>query len=268
MSMDTLPRTRASQEPIGYHQSMKTLGDHLGSIRCSSCWRLQLFDVETFLLFPKCQGDGRDLARQRQTRHLRLHALGQQSRVEIVEWSPATAGPSGRTLEDLFHLMVVISIQPTELLRFLGAMQLSTHKTVLRTVVRLNAQATVGPELSLAAEPVRGLHQRDQTGGANRTDAGNLAQQFRGLMFSALGQKLGSHLSPQGLQSIQLLIEQLRAAAHAGLWELAQPFLSRACSIDLGAGTRNAPTAIQRLQSIHHSRQIFANGLITAPQLA
>src|ERR1700737_4478336 len=172
------------------------------------------------------------------------------------------------TLEDLFHLVVVVLIQTTKLLWLLGALPLSADISVLRAVVRLNAQATVGPELSLAAEPVRGLHQRDQAGGSNRTDAGNLAQQFRGLMFSALGQKLGSHLSPQGLQSIQLLIEQLRAAAHAGLWELAQPFLSRACSIDLGAGTRNAPTAIQRLPSIHHSRQIFANGLITAPQLA
>src|SRR5258708_22844293 len=52
--MDTLPRTGASQEPIGYHRGMKTLGDHLGSIRCSSCLSLQLFDVETFLLLPKC----------------------------------------------------------------------------------------------------------------------------------------------------------------------------------------------------------------------
>src|ERR1017187_2620556 len=139
--MDTLPRTGASQEPIGYHRGMKTLGDHLGSIRCSSRLRLQLFGVETFLLFPKCQSNGRDLARQCQTRHLRLHALGQQTRVEIVEHSSATAGPGGRTLEDLFHLMVVISIQPTNLLRFLGALQLSTHKTVLRTVVRLNARS-------------------------------------------------------------------------------------------------------------------------------
>ena len=136
------------------------------------------------------------------------------------QWSPATAGPGGRTLEDFFHLMVVISIQPTNLLGFLGALQLSTHKAVLRTVVGLNAQPTVGPELSLAAKPVRGLHQPDQTGGSNRTDAGNLAQQFRGFMFSALRQKLGSHLSPQGLQSVQLLIEQLRPAAHPGLWEL------------------------------------------------
>src|SRR5260370_37898506 len=190
------------------------------------------------------------------------------SRVEIVQRSSATAGPGGGTLEDLFHLMVVISIQTTELLRFLGALQLSTHKTELRTVVGLNAQATVGPELPLAAEPVRGLHQRDQAGGSNRTDAGNLAQQFRRFVFPALGQELGSDVSPQDLQSVQLLIEQLRAAAHPGLRNLAQPFLSTARSINLGAGTGNAPTAIQCLQSIHHARQIFADGLITAPQLA
>src|SRR6266852_4477133 len=266
--MDTLPRTGASQEPIGYHRGMKTLGDLLGSIRRSSCLRLQLFGVETFLLFPKCQSNGRDLACQGQTRHLRLHALGQQSRVEIVERSPATAGPGGRALEDLFHLMVVISIQTTELLRFLGELQLSTHKTVLRTVVGLNAQSTVGPELPLAAEPVRGLHERDQSRRSNRTDAGYLAQQFCGFMFPALGQKLGSHLSPQGLQSIQLLIEQLRSAPHPGLWKLAHPFLSSARSINLGAGTGNATASIQSLQSIHHARQLFADGLITAPQLA
>src|SRR6266571_7209476 len=93
--------------------------------------------------------------------------------------------------------MVVISIQTTNLLGFLGALQLSAHKAELRTVVGLNAQATVGPELPLAAEPVWGLHQCDQAGGSNRTDAGNLAQQFRGFMFPALRQKLGSDVSSQ-----------------------------------------------------------------------
>src|ERR1700732_3433732 len=181
--MDTLPRTRASQEPIGYHRGMKTLGDHLGSIRCSSCLRLQLFDVETFLLFPKCQGNGRDLARQGQPSHLRLHPLGQQTRVEIVERSPATAGPGGRTLEDFFHLMVVISIQTTILLGFPGTLQLPTDKAELRTVVGLNAQATVGPELPLAAEPVRGLHQRNQSRRSHRTDAGIWRSSFAALCF-------------------------------------------------------------------------------------
>src|ERR1022692_1385021 len=144
---DTLPRTRASQEPIGHHRGMKTLGDHLGSIRCSSCLRFQLFCVETFLLLPKCQSNGRDLARQCQTSHLRLHALGQQSRVKIMEWSRTTAGPDGRTLEDLFHLVVVVLIETTELLGFFGTLHLSAHISVLRTVVGLNAQATIGPQL-------------------------------------------------------------------------------------------------------------------------
>src|ERR1022692_4113217 len=106
-----------------------------------------------------------------------------------MEWSRGTAGPGGRTLEDLFHLMVVVLIETTNLLGFFGTLHLSANISVLRTVVRLNAQATIGPQLPLAAEPVRGLHQRDQAGGSNRTDAGNLAQQFRGLMFPALGQK-------------------------------------------------------------------------------
>src|SRR5260370_16519784 len=166
-------------------------------------------------------------------------------------------------LEDLFHIMVVISIQTMELLGSLGKLQLSTHKTVLRTVVGLNAQPTVGPELPLAAEPARGLHQPDQAGGSNRTDVGNLAQQFRSLLFPALGQKLGSYLSPQGLQSIQLLIEQLRAAAHPGLRDFVQPFLPIAWGIDLGAGTGNAPASVQCLKPLPHPSHIFANGLLT-----
>ena len=51
--------------------------------------------------------------------HFRLHPLGQQSRVEIVERPRGTGGPGGRTLEDLFHLVIVISIQTAELLGFL-----------------------------------------------------------------------------------------------------------------------------------------------------
>src|SRR5580693_7772229 len=108
--------------------------------------------------------------------------------------------------------MVMVLIETTQLLRFLGALQLSADKAVLRAVAGLNPQATVGPQLPLASEAVRSLHQRDQAGGSNRTDARNLAQQFRGLMFPALGQKLGAQGSPQSLQSVQLLIEQLRSA--------------------------------------------------------
>src|SRR5262249_14204721 len=102
--------------------------------------------------------------------------------------APHTAGPGRSSLEDLFRLVIVIRIQPSDLLRFLGTLQLPIDIAVLRAVVGLNAQATVGPQLSLAAEPVWGLHQPDQARGPNRTDAGNLTQQFRGLMLPALRQ--------------------------------------------------------------------------------
>ena len=68
-----------------------------------------------------------------------------------MEWSRGTAGPGGRTLEDLFHLMVVVLIETTNLLGFFGTLHLSANISVLRTVVRLNAQATIGPQLPLAS---------------------------------------------------------------------------------------------------------------------
>jgi hypothetical protein len=46
--------------------------------------------------------------------------------------------------------MVVVPIETTELLGFLGTMQLSANISVLRTVVRLDAQATIRPVRRLA----------------------------------------------------------------------------------------------------------------------
>jgi hypothetical protein len=74
--------------------------------------------------------------------------------------------------------------------------------------------------LPFAAESVRRLHQGQQQGGPNRADTGNLAQDFHRLMFPALRQKLTSYLAPQNLQSIQMLIEQLRAPPHPSLPDL------------------------------------------------
>ena len=59
--MDTLPRTRASPEPMVHHRGVKP-GRPLSSVQRSSCLRFQLLCVETFLLFPKCQSNGRDLS--------------------------------------------------------------------------------------------------------------------------------------------------------------------------------------------------------------
>src|ERR1035438_6519502 len=53
------PEHRRTRWPPPRHQN---LGDHLSSVRRSSCLWLQLFCVETFLLLPECQSNGRDLA--------------------------------------------------------------------------------------------------------------------------------------------------------------------------------------------------------------
>ena len=70
--------------------------------------------------------------------------------------------------------MVVILIETANLLRFFRTLQLSVHVAILRTVPGLDAQATLGPELPFATEPVRRLHQCEQAGGSNWTNAGNL----------------------------------------------------------------------------------------------
>ena len=105
-----------------------------------------------------------------------MHAFGEQALVEIVERSLAAAGHTRRALEDGFHIVIVILIEPAQLLGFLGTLQPSSHVTVLRAVVRLNRETAVGPQLSLGAETMRGLDQRDEQRGSDRADRRNLAQ--------------------------------------------------------------------------------------------
>src|SRR6267142_2135159 len=114
---------------------------------------------------------------------------------------------------------------------------------------------------------MRGLDQRDQQSGPDRTDVRNLAQQFRGSMFSALGQQILPHGLAQSSQSIELLVEELGPPAHAGFPDLVQPIRAMAWCVDLLTPTENAPTSIQSLDTIHHTAEIFADRQITAGQL-
>src|SRR5713101_2744893 len=134
---------------------------------------------------PKDESDRCNLSRQGEASHRRLHAFREQALVEIVERSLAAAGHRCRTLEDGFHIVIMILIEPTNLLGLfrtlqlsahVTVLQLSAHVTVLRTVARIDRQAAVRPQLSLAAEPMRGLHQRDQQSGPDWADRRNLAQ--------------------------------------------------------------------------------------------
>ena len=104
-----------------------------------------------------------------------------------------TAGPDGRGLKDRFEIVVIVLIETPERHRFRRASELTFHIAIFSAAVRLDRQATLGPELPLAPEPVRRLQQCHQKSGPERADARNLAQQFGRTMFSALGQQIPPH---------------------------------------------------------------------------
>jgi len=95
---ETHSRTRASREPDGHRQRRfpRWSGFHQ---RHSSCLRFQILGVEARSFLPDMQGDRSNLPGQGQARHLRSHALGQQSPVELLERARLVRCQDGRTFE-------------------------------------------------------------------------------------------------------------------------------------------------------------------------
>jgi hypothetical protein len=54
-----------------------------------------------------------------------------------MEWSRIATGSCGRTLSNIFEIVIVIFIEPTKLLCFPGTFQLSFDVAVFPAVVRL-----------------------------------------------------------------------------------------------------------------------------------
>src|SRR6266853_5113289 len=144
--------------------------------RRSSCLQFQLFCVEMCSFLPQDESDRCNLSRQGESSHRWLHAFREQALVEIVERSLSAAGHRRRTLEDGFHIVIMILIEPTNLLGLLRTLQLSAHVTVLRTVARIDRQSAVCPQLPLGAETMRRLDQRDEQRGSDGADRRNLAK--------------------------------------------------------------------------------------------
>jgi len=119
-----------------------------------------MFGVETHSFLPDDQSDGGDLARQGQTCHLRLYPFGNESRVELLEGLLDSSAPNGRTLKEIFQIVVVVFVEPANSYDFLGALELPAHDAVFPTVACLQGQIAVAPQLSLDAEPVWCLYHR------------------------------------------------------------------------------------------------------------
>src|SRR5260370_833583 len=144
------------------------------SNRRSSCLLFQVCSVETHSFLPHDQSDGGDLARQSQTCHRWFHSFGKESRVELLEGPIDSSGPNGCTLEDIFQIVVMIFVEPADGYDLLGALELATHHAVFPAVACFQRQTAVGPQLSLAAESMRCLDEREQENRPNGTDRWNL----------------------------------------------------------------------------------------------
>jgi hypothetical protein len=145
---------------------------------------------------------------------------------------------------------------------FLVGLQLSPREPVFPAGACLQRQPSVGPQLSFRSETMWCLQQRDQKRDPDRTEQRNLSQKLMGGMFLAFGQQLSPRLPTDLHQTIQLLIELLRATTDAGLRQLFEPTATVARRIDFFSSAGNRPTSIQAFESIHDSREIFGDSQI------
>src|SRR5277367_1016095 len=73
-------------EPAGHHREDRREAEAVVQKR-SSCLLFQFLSVEAFSLLPKYQRNRRNLSRQGEASHGWLHALRQQSQVELAKRS-------------------------------------------------------------------------------------------------------------------------------------------------------------------------------------
>src|SRR5271165_6992608 len=110
-----------------------------------------MFGVETHSFLPNDQSDGRDLARQSESRHRWLHPSRYETDVELLKRSTDGSSPSRRTLEDIFQIVIVVGVEPANNQEFLGAFQLALYDSVFPARGGFQCQTTVGPQLPLGA---------------------------------------------------------------------------------------------------------------------
>src|SRR5437660_7047323 len=156
-----------------------------------------MFGVEADSFLPNRQCDGRDLARQGQPCHVWPDPFRQQSGVKLLQWTWFGRRIGGRTLEQVLEIVIVVTIEPTNRYLLLRSSQLSIDEAVFCTVVGFDAEAAVGPQLSLSAEPMRGLQDGNQQGSPNRTDRWNLAEPLGCPVVGALRQQIPAYFSAQ-----------------------------------------------------------------------
>ena len=67
--------------------------------------------VEAHSLLPYDQYDRGDLSCQGQSRYLRPHALGDQSRVELVKGTRLAGSHRGRPLKQVLQIVIAVAVE-------------------------------------------------------------------------------------------------------------------------------------------------------------
>jgi len=134
------PERRKNRKPS---PEMNPVRKRLSSLR-SSCSLFQMFSVETCSFLPNQQSDRGNLARQGEACQVRFRSPGDAGFVEILKGSAVGGSPGGRTLEDIFQIMIVVAVESANGQDLLGALELSALETIFPAGVSLQCQADVG----------------------------------------------------------------------------------------------------------------------------
>src|SRR5215216_1038517 len=116
--------------------------------------------------------------------------------------------------------MIVVRIEAAQRRRALRTLRLSVAETIFSAGPGLQAEPAVGPQLPLGAKTMRRLNQRNEECNPDRAQSRNLAQQLIGCMFVALREQLPAHVATNRQQAVELGVQLLSAAPHAGFRQL------------------------------------------------
>jgi hypothetical protein len=116
----------------------------------SSCLWFQILAVETDSFLPDQQSDRCNLARQRQTCHVRPDSLGQQCRVELLERTGLAGSDDRGTLEEISQIVIAIGVESTNRYLPVRPSELPFGRAIGGAAVRLDAKAAEGGILGMA----------------------------------------------------------------------------------------------------------------------
>jgi len=161
----------------------------------------------------------------------------------------------------------MVAIQTTRRQRLGAAAQHPIHYLVVSAAAGHHRQSHIGPELLLAAKPVRRAHHRDQLRHAHRPQPRHTHEpEVSGLPPHFFDHRQFGFM-PQRLERRQLLIQEAGPLFRSWLRQFPEPLPAPILPLNLMAPAGNRPPAKYGLQAIHHARRVAHQAVVGAHQL-